>query len=657
MLDNIRECHCQYGSINQTACSDGNNLNGIYDCYKNECFEERNANLLCINSQCNQRIAECLLDKDCGRYYLRFLEQKEICYDDAFVASGDNRCTCKQEGDADNYYEQTNYNLNPTCISKCDQCEQDSFEYLSQLCTNDNCPDQFIDILACIKNNCTDQYNEYIKPKANVTNFIDEIESCSYDSLCESVLLQCWSDSDCFSDFFLQYDVIMDIWLNSIYTLSNDLLFTITNANISVRMINKYFCNYIGYNTTCNDIFFELIECILNECIFENVDNCFWSSCSSELLGCIGPYASSHAGRCNQALLWLSYTYLPANGINDEVILEYIDEVDEALDIECKQNDDNLQCWYFNVVGYCMINKCIHEFWKIVDCVFENNCRGNGGTDLKYRSSGTSTTKYPICKRQSSSRDLRYMDITNGGSGWIQPFAPVIPPLNGCRRDWFKLEYCKWQYLPAPSLFLGNATSVKSVNEYLNAYNFTDCPFNRSIGSHNLTMAIYVDCLYVDHISYSGLAYIDGFRIMTDFIAHDYGTWEHVYNRIPKLKYKDTTFPQQGLGTWIVDDNHQPSFDILEPSCEIINTTEPTMFPTNEPTEFTQDTLTPTTSTTSDIETGKTNNGDEDNSDLTLIIIIASVIIVILLIIAGVIYYCKSMKKSENVNETQMTNY
>ena len=102
---------------------------------------------------------------------------------------------------------------------------------------------------------------------------------------------------------------------------------------------------------------------------------------------------------------------------------------------------------------------------------------------------------------------------------------------------------------------------------------------------------------------------------------------------------------------------------LLDGDCEMIETSEPTMFPTNEPTQsnLTQFTSTPSdeTPTTGDNgnEKGETGDDNDGDSNLIMIIIIISVVIVVLLITGGVIYYCKYMKTSSKANETQMTNF
>ena len=36
------------------------------------------------------------------------------------------------------------------------------------------------------------------------------------------------------------------------------------------KTVTKYYCNWIGSNVTCNDKFYNLMNCISTKCIFEN---------------------------------------------------------------------------------------------------------------------------------------------------------------------------------------------------------------------------------------------------------------------------------------------------------------------------------------------------------------------------------------------------
>ena len=189
LLDNIKQYHCKYRSINGTQCEEGDTLMNTYNCYKNNCFEEKTDNVLCINTDCTTQISNCLIGSDngeCGRMYLEYLDFKQSCYDAAFVESGSNRCRCRQEGDGDTYYVDTAYDQSPDCINNCDQCDVESYSYLSKLCTDDNCPQEFLNILGCIKSNCTEEYNQYINQSINISNYINDIELCGYDVLCQA---------------------------------------------------------------------------------------------------------------------------------------------------------------------------------------------------------------------------------------------------------------------------------------------------------------------------------------------------------------------------------------------------------------------------------------------------------------------------------------
>ena len=643
--------------MNASRCNNGDELSDVYQCYKDQCFDEKTTNILCLNEYCDGKIRACLQsnDKACGELYLSYLRQKQDCYDSVYEPSGLSRCRCRQEGDINAYYEPTEGDYDDNCIAACNQCVEQSWGYLSQLCTTDKCPEEFLNILGCVMKNCTEDYNKYVAPNKTEANYINEIEDCGYEELCETMLLRCWADEECFKAFFGGYDKIMDILLNNIYLLRNDVLFTITNFTILTASIDKYFCTYPDYDITCNDIFWDLMECILNQCIFENQSNCFWNSCSTELLGCIGPHATLYPARCNQALLWLSYTYFPGNGMDNTVILEYVNKVDAATEIGCTDESEDLQCYYYNVVGYCLLNKCLDEFWDVVDCIFMNRCLGDDTKKIDYKLSGTSRGKYEsICVRDSWSYLILYSDYHGG-------------PLNACQKDWFRLAYCKWSSKPESSLFLNNASSIDSVNDYLISEGFTQCPFNRSL---DITMAIYPNCLEGIIGPLLGV-WIDSMVIHVDWISYDEETRANTWNMVKYRNYRDVTVPVSGSA----DDPNSSPYDLNYGDlirsedttkkglkCEIVNTSEPTMFPTAEPTNMISSSsiMAETSFTSTDNAgngSGRAGKGDDtDNSNMVIIVVI-SVIIVILLIVAAVVYYCKYMKKSEHTEETQMHQY
>ena len=347
-----------------------------------------------------------------------------------------------------------------SCINSCNKCEKDSYHRISseQLClslTGNDCPSSFLDIFSCFFTNCTAEYDEFIKPDISNSNMVDDIETCNYyfnnnqNSNSSYLYSLCWSDYNCFNAFFVNYDNLMNILSNNIDLLKNHLSTQIqTNYDILNGSINKYHCdsnynNYIG-NITCNDIFYNLMEGILNKCIFENDNNiCYWSSCQTEINSCV--YADddqsfddtvieSNPALCNQGLYWLSDTYFNKN--NNDITLEYIGYIDDTniQNMDCNDNSNVIQCYYYNIVGYCLVNMCPNTFWNIIDCIFKNECIGNGGNNydynnLDYSLSGTTLNIYTEDDICLIGTYRYYLSISAGA-------------YNVCQRDWYKFIGC-----------------------------------------------------------------------------------------------------------------------------------------------------------------------------------------------------------------------
>lgn len=493
LLENIRDFYCKFSSMNESECLS----NVVYSCFSDNCFDEITTNILCINENCQSKITQCLLNEECGSLYLDYLENKDSCYETQFISSNET-CRCKQEGDNDNYYDNSIYSNE--CQDLCQECNQNSYNDIPLLANDASSSSLFLDIFSCLFQDCSTEYNEYIKPDISISNIVNDIEQeCNYsldDELCSNLYVLCWADYDCFNAFFVNYDNLMNILSNNANLINNNFLVQIqTDFEIINKSISKYHCdsNFNGYSSNdfvCNDIFYNLIDCILNKCIFENDDNiCYSSSCKEEINNCL--YVDNeefntvriedNPAICYQGLYWLSWTYF--NKDNNNIILDYIQYI-ESDNIDCNANSNTIQCYYYNIVAYCIKNICTDSFWNIIDCIFKNECIGSTDSidsDFDYSLSGTTLNIFnddDICLI-GTYRYLLELRLDN--------------EYNACQVDFYKYFNCKtFGFAPNNStLYLQDLTSY---NNYNNLYGQNCIIGETDVGFIDGLLYFYPDC-------------------------------------------------------------------------------------------------------------------------------------------------------------------
>ena len=225
-------------------------------------------------------------------------------------------------------------------------------------------------------------------------------------------------------------------------------------------------------------------------------------------------------------MLWLSYTYKPENGINNEIILECNDDVDNNN--QCESNDDNINGWYYNIVGYCLINSCIDEFWKVVDFLFTNQCIGNNNDAIDYSLCGSSNTKYETCIGNQQWQDFVRIFYFNKSYDDTH-----VPGFSACTYDWFKFQYCNWKAIPENTTFLNNDSSIKTVDEYIidtvHGNNNNGCPYERNF---NFSAKFYFECTSMDFIfAGANRANYDQLNTHSTFDFYDDLSYDQLYSK------------------------------------------------------------------------------------------------------------------------------
>ena len=489
LLENVRDYYCKFASQNETECLSNN----VSSCYADNCFDAITRNFLCINENCQSKITQCLTEQECGSLYLNYLENKQNCYDTRFTTSN-GTCRCRQNGDPIAYYSYFPQ-YKGECQDSCDECDQDSYEYVPITLQNASSSQLFVDIFSCLFQDCSFEYDWYITPDISASNIVNDIQTCDYslDALCLDSTALCWADYDCFNAFFVNYDYLMNILSNNNNLMKNNFSVQIqTNFEITKKSISKYHCDPQFKddsldNFVCNDIFFNLIDCILNKCIFENDNNnCYYSSCEQAINNCLNIEDNSvfnptrieyNPAICYQGLYWLSWTYFNRN---NDINLEYLQYVDG--DIDCTAKSDTAQCYYYNIVGYCIKNMCTDSFWNVIDCIFENKCidTSDNNENIDYSLSGTTLDIFNDDKLCTigTYRYWLWLDVTD---------------YNACQLDFYKYFSCNvFQYPPNNStLYLQDLTSY---SDYNNLYG-QDCDASSAnTGYLNGSLYFYHDC-------------------------------------------------------------------------------------------------------------------------------------------------------------------